>query len=168
MRGGKELGMRTRNWIAAGAIIAANMAYAADDSKPNFSGTWLLDLSSSTLEIAPPDSSTFVITHDDPHWTLERTHVYRGRPNRLVMELTTDGSPSSRSSGRSETVSTLVWEGDALVLHWTGYVRGKPRSNGEVRYSLAASGSNFVAEETMTDSGGTHTNRWVFSRGDLP
>jgi hypothetical protein len=148
------------------AILFAGGAAADEAIHPGFTGTWRLDLSRSELEIDPPTSSTFVILHAEPEWRLERTHVYDGKRDLLVMELRTDGSPSITESGRFKIESSLAWDDSDLVLRWSQSVSSKQVANGVVRYSIAADGQTFIAEERMVSDEGTHNNRWVFARGD--
>jgi hypothetical protein len=78
------------------------------------------------------------------------------------MDLRTDGIPSIDERGRSKTESTLVWDGEVLVLRWNQFRSGRSTANGEVRYSLA--GDVFTAEEQMVSERGRHRNVWVFRR----
>lgn len=144
------------------ALFVGAVAHA--DEKPDFTGTWVLDLARSELQIRAPDSSVFEISHNEPDWRVVRTHVYGGRANELVMELSTDGSPTISKNGRTSTESTLLWDEYSLILRWRESRGGKLRGDGEVRYSLTEDGQTFVAEEKMNSARSTHHNLWVFSR----
>ena len=155
-----------RTALCLGLICLWGAIANADEPerKPSFTGTWILDLTKSDLEIRSPESSTFVISHSEPSWKLDRTHIYRGKPNNLVMELRTDGSPKTVEIGHAQTESTLVWEGDSLILRWQESRNSLPTRNGEVRYSLRDGAETLVAEERMTGKRVSYHNIWVFAR----
>lgn len=133
------------------------------DSKPDFSGTWALQPDRSSLEIQVPESSVFTIDHQDPHWRLERTHVFDGRANTLVLDLLTDGVPVVREVGGVEIHSRLYWEGDTLVLESVDTLNGEEFNN-VVRYRLADEGRTFIADERQVIKQKSHRNIWVFER----
>lgn len=95
------------NWIQSG-------------TRPDFSGTWELNLAKSKLQIPPPTSSTFYITHKDPVFSLKRTHVYGEKSNTWSIELITDG-PEIVQKGEVDIYARIFWQRDALVFqsHWT-------------------------------------------------
>ena len=158
--------MRAR--IPALVIVCLAVALAARSQetpapRPDFSGTWKLDLERSSLQIEAPDASTFVIDHRDPHWRLERTHVFGGRSDTLSMELTTDGEPMTFSRGGWEVRRRLHWEDAVLVLESTMSRDGR-ETRVVVRYRVEDGGRTFIAEEHLESGQETHDNLWVFER----
>jgi hypothetical protein len=59
--------------------------------RPNFTGTWKFSPSRSVLQIAPPDSTIFVVEHAEPTFCLSRAHVIGKTSDTFTIELTTDG-----------------------------------------------------------------------------
>jgi hypothetical protein len=111
-----------------------------------------------------PDSSVVTIWHDDPSWKFERTHTSGGEQNHRVTESTTDGMPTTIKVGLTETVRTLAWDGNSMVLHFSESRNGDSISDGEVRYSLSDNGQTLTADERATNAIGTYRNIWVFTR----
>ncbi len=136
---------------------------AQPDAKPDFSGTWVFQPDRSSLEIRAPESSIFSIDHQDPHWRLERTHVYDGKEDTLGMELLTDGVPVVREIHGVEVHTRLYWDDDVVVFE-SSYTRGGKESHTVVRYRLAEEGRTFIAEERLEREDASHRNTWVFER----
>lgn len=131
-------------------------------TRPDFTGTWTFDPSRSRLQIPAPESSVFVIHHDEPRFQLERTHVVGGKVDTLSLELMTGGAPVVTMHDGLETRSTLRWEGDALVL--VSEILGEASATNTVRYRLQSAGRVLVAEERLRSSQINYENVWVFSR----
>jgi len=99
---------------AAPAPIVA--APPASGPKPNFSGTWKLDVAKSDFGILPPPNSrTDVIEHNDP--VLKITTSVEGQDGKqnYTMSFTTDGKEATNTAGGLELKSILTWEGVNLV-----------------------------------------------------
>lgn len=165
-------GLRNSAWRLAGNLLAVLCLAGCQTtsggleppvSRPDFSGTWVFQGDRSSLEIPPPDSSIFVIDHRDPHWRLERTHVFEGREDTLVIELQTDGEPVVRNVRGVEVESRLHWEGDILVFE-SAYTLEGEEATVAVRYRLADEGRTFIAEEHLQGAQYSHRNTWVFAR----
>jgi hypothetical protein len=131
--------------------------------KPDFSGTWKLNLTTSRLEIPLPDSSVFYIEHKEPLFRLKRTHVFHGRPNTWGIELTTDGKEVIQKEGNEEFHVRLLWDGDALIFD-SYWLAGTSKTANVVRYTLSPDGKVFTADERLTGATVKHHNIWVFDR----
>jgi hypothetical protein len=149
--------------LLVGGCLVTACGEARDLSKPDFSGSWVLDLSRSSLEIAPPDSSIFVIEHDDPDLVGRRTHYLGGVSDASSAQLTTDSVLAAVRAGDLEIPTRVYWDGHVLVLDqaWT---RGDVRITNLVRYTLEDGGQTLIADERMSADGDTHHNVWVFGR----
>jgi hypothetical protein len=115
-------------------------------TKPDFTGTWEFNSNKSTLQIPSPDSTTFVIEHREPHFHLERTHVF-----------------GTLNQGGLEIRARLYWEGETLVCD-SRLEQGGEQATNIVRYSLADEGQTFIAEEQFRSREHSHENRWVFDK----
>src|SRR5512145_2125397 len=115
-------------------------------TKPNFTGTWRFNQSKSTLQTPSPESSVFVIEHNEPHFRLERTHVVGGNSDTLTIDLATNGEVVTLNVGGIETHASLRWEDAALVFDCKFSWEGEPATN-TVRYTITDDGKTFIAEE---------------------
>ncbi|MBV8819118.1 MAG: hypothetical protein JO022_12225 [Acidobacteriaceae bacterium] len=92
-------------------------AVATAQTKPNFSGTWKLNVAKSDFAVMPPpESQTSVITHNEPSLKVATSMVGQQGKTEYTLDLTTDGKESSVKMGQREAKVTAAWEGPALVL----------------------------------------------------
>jgi hypothetical protein len=86
--------------------------------KPNFSGTWTLNVSKSDFGPLPaPTGRVDVIEHKDP--VLKMSSIVESAQGKqsLVANYTTDGKEVANMQGPQEIKSTVVWDGDKLVFN---------------------------------------------------
>lgn len=91
-------------------ILAAALASA--QSKPNFTGTWVLNSSKSDLGGAPVTKISVQIDHHDPILKYTAKGTADGQDFEETETITTDGKPGHDSRGAAITTH---WEGDMLV-----------------------------------------------------
>ena len=153
-------------FIAAVVFLAGAMTESAQQ-KPDFSGEWTLNRQASTLSpiVAPAvQSGVLRIEHHEPKFSAHQTIVLDGKPFESKFELLSDGREVATTDDRGRrTVSTLGWDGDALVVTWR--IQG---SNGEVTISfrdeLQDGGRRLRAAEQIRGGGRDQDNQWVFER----
>ena len=131
--------------------------------QPDFSGTWQFNLSQSALQILAPESTIFVIEHREPHFHLERTHVFGGKSDTFSIALTTDEKAVRSHHSGFEMHVSLHWEGETLVFDSTLERAGEQATN-FVRYRLPAEDQVLIAEEQFRSREHRHENRWVFDK----
>jgi hypothetical protein len=131
--------------------------------KPNFTGTWIFNPAKSRLQITPPDETTFMIQHNEPLFRLSRTHVVGGKADTLDLDLSTDGNEVELDMGGLHIRSRLHWEEETLVFD-SHLRRGDEEATNLVRYTLAATLGEFVAEERFRSKTLSYDNLWVFDR----
>ena len=149
-----------------GVFVIAGLAYVAAQAKPDFSGEWVLNRQASTLPppVSNVESGVVRIEHREPSFSFRRTYVIAGTPREGSFTIRTDGSESSetRSQGVA-TVSTLRWDGAALVLAMrikgTGY-----EATNDVRYELLEGGRRLRATEQGRSPMGSHDAVWIYDR----
>jgi hypothetical protein len=91
-------------------------APASAGVKPNFSGTWKLDVSKSDFGVLPPDNSrTVVIDHSDPMLKLAVSADGAQGKQDFTLNFTTDGKEATNNAGGLELKSILTWESSTLV-----------------------------------------------------
>jgi hypothetical protein len=131
--------------------------------KPDFSGTWKFNQSRSSLQIPAPDSTTFVIQHNEPRFHLERTHIFKGQSDTFAIELTTDGKVVELNHAGLVLSAHLQWEGETLLFDSIVTREGK-RGTNVVRYKLADQNQVFLADECFASAELNYENKWVFDR----
>jgi hypothetical protein len=100
----------------AGAVTAKATPPASVGVKPNFSGTWKLDVSKSDFGVLPPDNSrTFVIDHSEPVLKVAVSADTAQGKQDFTLNYTTDGKEAANSFGGLEMKSILGWESGTLV-----------------------------------------------------
>jgi hypothetical protein len=134
--------------------------------RPDFSGEWTLNRQASTLSpiVAPvAQSGVLRIEHHEPTFTAHQSIVLGGKPFESNFELLSDGREVVTDAGGRRIVSSLRWDGDALVVTWR--IHGP---DGEAiisfRYELQDGGRRLRAAELLRGGGRDQDNLWVFER----
>ena len=128
---------RNTGWLILAFGFSAALLFAAQASRPNFSGRWELDKSRSDFGSLPPDDSAMeLIEHQEPKLTI--TQVWRNAEGEhtVVWQLTTDGAENLTRMNEAEIASRTVWEGSNLVTDWR-MKRGGRLSEGKYNRSLS-------------------------------
>lgn len=152
----------------AGALALLVMCLAPARARsqithPNFSGTWVMNAAKSRLEVPVPDSTIFVIQHDEPIVRIFRTHATGGKLDTATVVLRTDSSEVNWALHGTKLRLRSWWSGDELVF-WTGFADRDRAGSQVVRYSISADGKTFTAVERVDTPEMRHVNRWVFDR----
>jgi hypothetical protein len=139
------------------------LAIAQQADKSNFTGTWIFNPHTSSLEIPPPSASTFHIKHDEPNFHLSRTHVFNGKSDTWEIDLVTDGKHEVIERNSHYTARTRIyWEGRSLVLDMKMETKNGESASNLVKYSLADDGNTLIALERYSTE--KHLNKWVFDK----
>jgi hypothetical protein len=140
------------------------MTWSAE--KPDFSGEWILNREASTLSPGADAvrSGTWRIEHHEPTFHHKAAFVFEHNPFEYEYELLSDGREVVGTQAGSRTVSSLRWEGNALVCTWR-----TQRSDGEseisFRYELLDRGNRLRANEQVRGTDHDQDNIWIFDRG---
>jgi hypothetical protein len=133
--------------------------------KPDFSGEWALDRQASTLSPGADavQSGVLKIEHREPMFRSDAEFIGPTGPVRYAYELLTDGREVTATQKGIASVSSLRWDGDALVF--TGRIQ---RADGDLtisfRYELIDAGRGLRAVEQLRGRGRDQDNIWVFQR----
>jgi hypothetical protein len=134
--------------------------------KPDFSGDWQLNLQASKLSPAvalAAQRGSMRIEHREPSFKCQSTMVMDGKPVETKYELPSDGLERAGTEAWGRMVSSLRWDGDALVATWR-----IEASNGETtisfRYELQDGGRRLRAAEQLRAPDREQDNVWVFDR----
>jgi len=148
-------------WITLRALRVLDWAAG----RPDFSGEWILNRDASTLSAGADtvQSAVWRIDHHEPVFHHKAAFVFPNGPRDYEYELRSDaGAVVSEQSG-VRTVSTLEWEGKALVVTW----RSEPADAGmtiSFRNELIDGGRRLRASETLRGTDHDQNNIWVFER----
>jgi hypothetical protein len=153
----------TRRPVCALLVLWSAAALAQEASRPDFSGTWLLDKGKSRLQVPTPDSSVVYIDHAYSRFWLTRALVVDGEADMLKIRAFTDGDESVENWQDGTVVHRGRWEGNRLVLESRDR-RGRKHSLTVVRYSLSPDGKTLTAEERFAGPDRKYENTWVFQR----
>ena len=155
---------KTARSIAAFVLLAGLTAMDAQQ-KPDFTGEWILNRQASTLSASASatESGALRIEHREPSVRVQLTMVANGKPFETTYEATADGREVSDTQQGRTTVSSMRWDGEALVFG--GRITS---SNGELvlsfRYELEAGGRRLRATERIRGGGRDQDNVWIFER----
>jgi hypothetical protein len=133
--------------------------------KPDFSGEWILNRQASTLSPGADAvrSGVWRIEHHEPTFRHKAAFVTETNPFEYEYELLSDGREVVGTEEGARMVSSLCWEGNALVVTWR-----TQRSDGEraisFRYELLDAGRCLRATEQVRGTDHDQDNIWMFER----
>jgi len=137
--------------IALGGLTAM-LASAAE--KPNFTGSWKLNVSKSDFgPVPPPEKLEQTIKHEDPKLNINTLNV--GQQGEIKSETTynTDGKESINKQAGVETKSVAVWDGDKLVIKYKREIQGMEIAFVDT-WTLGAEGKSYtIVRDLSTPQG---------------
>jgi len=152
-------------WLVGPVFLVAVSTAVAAQTKPDFSGEWVLDRPASTLSPGAGgiDSGVVRIEHREPVFRYNARFVAQGKPIEYAFELTSDGKEVASAPQAPPAVSSLRWDGDALV--YTGRLgRAGAEMTLSFRYELVDGGRRLRAVEQIRGAGRDQDNVWLFDR----
>ena len=110
-------------------LVAAAASVSAQGAKPNFSGTWNLDLPKSDFGPSPPpESIVLVVAHKEPAVKVSSTQKTAEGTVLNERNLTTDGKPNPNkiktADGEQAVTSTSKWVANKLVTSYQIQMQG--------------------------------------------
>jgi hypothetical protein len=155
-----------RHTLVGVLVVLAGAMIVIAQQKPDFTGEWVLNLKASALSpavAAAAQSGVLGIEHHDPSFTSHLTVMFGAKPFETRFELLADGREVVETVRERRSVSSLRWDGDALVF--MGRSEGP---DGAVtisfRYELQDGGRRLRAAEQIRGGGRDQDNLWVFER----
>ena len=148
----------------AGGLAASPAAQAA---KPNFTGTWTLDVSKSDFGPSPPpESMVMVVEHKDPAIKIKSTQKTAEGEVVNDRSLTIDGKPNTNNikmvGGDAQKVtSTSKWDGAKFVTTYPLDIQGTTITFVD---SWALEGAVLKIARNVTTPEGTFTITTVFNK----
>lgn len=150
---------------SATLILLGIASSARAQERPDFSGEWILNRQASTLSPGADAVQTGVwhIEHRDATFRHKAALVMAGKPFNYEYELQADGPDVVGTQQGARTVSSLRWEGNALVVRFR-----TERADGErsvsFRYELVDAGRRIRAVEQVRGTDHDQDNVWIFER----
>ncbi|MEW6732759.1 MAG: hypothetical protein AB1489_15645 [Acidobacteriota bacterium] len=132
-------------------------------SKPNFTGVWKFNPTKSVLQIPAPDSTIFLIEHQEPVLHISRTHIVGEKSDTFTLDLTTDGKEVILDLDDLWVQARTYWDGEILVFD-TNLVRAGKEATNLVRYKLADTLDMLIAEERLQSKELSYNNIWVLDK----
>jgi len=149
-------------WLA---VPLLSLADAGAQTRPDFTGDWVLNRVASALqgESAAVESSVIRIDHRDPAFTFKRTFVVKGQSLDASYAIQTDGREVASSARALASRSRMEWQGATLLL--SAFITG-PRGEVRniVRYELLDGGRVLRAVEDLGGAAPVHHNVWIYDR----
>lgn len=150
--------------IRLSAVALMAMALGLAQAKPNFTGTWKLNMAISEFgQLPAPDSRTDKITHQDPD--LKDSLTQTGPMGEVNAELkySTDGKETTNTLRGNEIKNTAKWEGDELVIAGKGTFNGADITIDD-RWSLSEDGKTLTIQRHFTSPMGDTDQKLVLEK----
>jgi hypothetical protein len=145
-------------------LIAISLVTVSAQQKPDFSGTWKLNVAKSDFGVlGGPESRTDVITHKDPSLSNSVTAEGAQGKQEYTINYTTDGKEAVNKIGPREIKSTLKWSGSSLVIS-SKFVYNDADVNGEATWNLSPDGKTLTVDAHFTSSLGNVDQKFVFEK----
>jgi hypothetical protein len=142
--------------------LAFGVAYA--QAKPNFSGTWKVNVAKSDFGAMPgPDSRTDKITHADPDLKVHVAQSSQMGELNYDATYTTDGKESTNSLSGNVFKSTVKWDGDDLSLETKGSFNGN-EFTAKDRWTLSEDGKTMTVQRHLASALGETDQKVVFEK----
>lgn len=145
---------------------AMSASSATSSSKPNLSGTWVLDASKSDFgQMPPPDRRTDTIEHKDPSFkdSVNSTGGPMGTMNYTASAVTDGKTASTWTLFGNEAKTTARWEGNVLIVHTDTKFQDEPVTF-ESKYALSADGNTLNVEGHFSSPMGEGDTKLVYTK----
>jgi hypothetical protein len=158
--------MMKKAWAIAGLVTLAAGLLGAQ-AKPNFSGTWVLDVSKSDWgQMPPPDSIVSVIEHKEPKVKVTTTQKGLGGEITNERQLTTDGQENMNKFrtqlGVQDVKSTTKWNGRTLTTSFTVEAQGTVSVTDN--WDVSPDGKVLTVTRDLTTAQGPVKQKLVFNK----
>lgn len=153
--------LRQLGFVSLAATVLTCAAFA---QKPNFTGTWKLNVAKSDFGPLPgPTSQTAVVQHSDPALTMNVSSETDQGKQQNTANYTTDGKEVTNKRGPTEVKSTAVWEGNNLVINSKLQFNGNDVTVKSV-WSLSEDGSTLTQNVHLTSPMGEADQKMIFDK----
>jgi hypothetical protein len=144
-------------------VVLATQLIAAEP-KPNFSGTWKLNIGKSDFGQSPaPKSVVSKIEHKDPEIKVHSETAGSQGTYSTEYKWITDGRENVNTIRGNEVHANVVWNGKALISNAKMTVNNITVSIID-QWTLSADGQNLTMTRTITGPQGTAEQKYVYEK----
>jgi hypothetical protein len=153
-----------RKLVSITFLLALPLVSVFAQQKPDFTGTWKLNVTKSDFGPLPgPESRTDVITHKEPSLSNSVTAQTAQGKQEYTLSYTTDGKEALNKMGPREVKSTLKWDGSNLKVSSTFLFNDSPVT-GEATWSLSPDGKTLTINAHFSSTMGEADQTFVFEK----
>jgi len=153
-----------RKLLSVAVLIVVSTMTAFAQQKPDFSGTWKLNVAKSDFGALPgPDSRTDVNTHKEPSLTDDVKAEGEQGKQQYSMKYTTDAKEVTNQMGPREIKSTLKWEGNNLIVS-SKLTYNNMDVTGVSNWSLSADGKTLIITIHYTSAMGETDQKFILEK----
>ena len=155
--------MRSKVTFAAiaGLVFVASLAA---QSKPNFSGTWKLNVDKSDFGVLPPSNSrTDVVDHKDPNLKITVADDGAQGQQNYTLIMTTDGKEAVNKPGGLDMKSVATWDASKLVVSTKLQFQGSDVAI-KTSWSLSDDGKTLTENAHLESPMGETDQKMVFEK----
>jgi hypothetical protein len=154
----------TRRLISITFLIALPLMSVFAQQKPDFSGTWKLNVAKSDFGmLGGPTSRTDIIVHKDPSLSNSVTADSAQGKQQYTVSFTTDGKEAVNKMGEREIKSTLKWVGSNLVIS-SKFVYNEMDVTSEATWVLSPDGKTLTVSTHFISSMGEADQKSVYEK----
>jgi hypothetical protein len=153
-----------RRLLSVTFLLALPIASVFAQQKPDFSGTWVLNVANSEFGIlGGPNSRIDVISHKGSSLSDDITAVAPQGKQEYKNNYTTDGKQAVNKLGTLEIRSTAKWLGRNLVIS-SKYVVNNANISSEATWTLSPDGKTLTMTTRFKGSVGDTSQKLVFEK----
>jgi hypothetical protein len=153
-----------RRLLAITFLLALPIAGVFAQQKPDFSGTWKLNLAKSFLgELGGPNSRTDVIIHKAQTLSVSTVAASLHGKEEYKLDYTTDGKESINILSPYQVKSIVKWVGGNLVIS-SRFVYRNLNITSEATWTLSPDGKTLTIKTNVKGDLGNHTQRFVLEK----
>ena len=153
-----------RKLLSITFLLALPLVTVVAQQKPDFSGTWKLNLAKSEFGVLPPpESRTEVITHKDPTLADAVTQEGAEGKQQYTANYTTDGKEVVNMIGPREVRATIKWVGNSLAMTAKFQYEGADVV-GDNTWTLSADGKTLTMSIHYSSSIGEADQKFVYDK----
>lgn len=153
-----------RKLLSIASLTALLLMTAFAQQKPDFSGTWKLNVAKSDFGMLPgPTSRTDVITHKDPSVSDSVSLENAEGKQQYTTSYTTDGKEVVNKIGPREVKSTMKWSGSNLAVS-SKLVYNDVDVTGESTWTLSGDGKTLTISIHYASAMGETDQKLLFEK----
>jgi hypothetical protein len=154
--------------LAAAMVLLLAATAVSQTAKPDFSGTWTLDLAKSDFGQMPaPQSVVYVVEHKEPNVKISSTQVGEQGEMTNVRNISTDGKENTNTmramGSEQEMKSTTTWDANKLVTSLKVAFQGTPVEIVD-SWDLSADGKVLTISRQFKTAQGDFAQKTVFNK----